>query len=185
MIRITRTKYKFNHGALIWDEKTGWSLDLGPRIETSTKDDFILIEFIKNIILDLMDYLDAQHPFDTNLRLFIKISKKLFKPYRAKLIKHECKNRLPYIIASKLDDAEMRDLNTRLFSFNFIWSSRILHNKKGLNMRADELCYMLRLTDEDDVYTFERYGVYYEAHGPKSIKESERTIKVCCKTDKV
>lgn len=172
----SRNVYKFNCGSLIWSDDEGWTIELKPKLNIPQEDHILVLRFLMSIALDISGTLDKMQPSGTNIKLFKKTMKKLFKPYRAKLIKHKYEGKLPGRAINILSESEMKDINTRLYSMNFIWSSRILHSKKGLHMPADELSYMIRSTDKDKCYLFERYGVYYEAHGPKSIKEITEPI---------
>ena len=176
-------KYKLNAGSLIWREFDGWKFipkKNKNKTDMDEKECILIQEFIKEILRDILSSLNRNNPFssDFNDKLFQKTIKRLFKPYRAKLIKHKYEGKLPGRVVNVLTESEMEDINTRLYSLNFIWAERIIHDKKGLDMVADELSYMLRSTDKENEYKFEAYGVYYEAHGPKSIKEKEKIITI-------
>ena len=176
-------KYKLNAGTLIWCEYKDWKF-IPKKNKNKTdmdEEECLLIQnFIKEILRDILSTLNKKNPFssDFNDKLFQKTIKRLFKPYRARLIKHKYEGKLPGRVVNVLTESEMEDINTRLYSLNFIWAERVIHDKKGLDMKADELSYMLRSTDKENEYKLEAYGVYYGAHGPKSIKEKEKIIAI-------
>ena len=155
----SRNVYKFNCGSLIWSNDEGWTVELKPNSNIPQEDHILVLKFLMSITLDISSTLDKMQSSGTNIKLFKKTMKKF--------IKHKYEGKLPGRAINILSESEMSDINTRLYSMNFIWSSRILHSKKSLHMPADELSYMIRSTDKDKCYLFERYGVYYEAHGPK------------------
>ena len=168
--------YRFNLGRLIW-ENDSWTVVFKPKAKIESEEHIIALKFLQVVISDIVDQIDKMYPYSIDEKLVKKILKKLLKSYRAKFINL----RQGALLDLMKDHAKIEEFNdlqnkTYKYTFHLINCKSILKNDLG--HVADEISYAFRTTDKEKTYIFERYGVYYEAHGPKSIKEKEETIAI-------